>query len=79
MNPDTNINNLPYMVFSVEGMTCNHCKSTVENGVSSIENVELAEADIQNNTLKVFGNNLDPGAIEKTITRLNYIFKGQMK
>ncbi len=79
MNPDTNINNLPYMVFSVEGMTCNHCKSTVENGVSSIENVELAEADIQNNTLKVFGNNLDPGAIEKTITRLNYIFKGQLK
>jgi len=79
MNPDTNINNLPYMVFSVEGMTCNHCKSTVENGVSSIENVDLAEADIQNNTLKVFGNNLDPGAIEKTITRLNYIFKGQVK
>jgi len=79
MNPDSNINNLPYMVFSVEGMTCNHCKSTVENGVSSIENVDLAEADIQNNTLKVFGNNLDPGAIEKTITRLNYIFKGQVK
>lgn len=74
-----NTTELPYVLLSVEGMTCNHCKATVENGISKLKNVELAEADIQNNTLKVFGQNLDLGVIEKAITGLNYVYKGEVK
>ncbi|MDP2721198.1 MAG: permease [Bacteroidales bacterium] len=79
MDQNTDTTSLPYILLSVEGMTCNHCKATVENGISKLTDVEMAQADIENNTLKVFGKNLDLGQLEKTITGLNYIYKGRIK
>lgn len=72
--PQTN-----FIKFSVEGMTCNHCKASVENALNKQEQVVSATADIQNNTVTVYGNQLDIKEIEKTITQLNYIFKGEIK
>ncbi|MFA5417163.1 MAG: permease [Bacteroidales bacterium] len=79
MDQPVDATNQHYILLSVEGMTCNHCKATVENGISKLTDVEMAQADIENNTLKVFGKNLDLGRIEKTITGLNYIYKGRIK
>jgi len=72
--PQTN-----FIKFSVEGMTCNHCKASVENALNKQEQVVSATADIQNNTVTVYGNQLDIKEIEKTITQLNYTFKGEIK
>jgi hypothetical protein len=41
--------------------------------------VAKAEADIEKNTLTVYGNNLDVESIGKTVTKLNYNYKGQIE
>ncbi len=79
MNQSKDASGMPYVVLSVEGMTCNHCKANVENGVSGLKNVAKAEADIEKNTLTVYGNDLDVETIGKTVTKLNYNYKGQIE
>ena len=67
---------IPTMVIGVEGMTCEHCKAKVENGLRSENNIKNAIADTENNTVELYGNNLDPTEIGKKIHELGYIFKG---
>jgi copper chaperone len=40
----------------VEGMTCNHCKTSVEKALKSVPGVENAEVDLQEGKAKVQGN-----------------------
>ena len=40
----------------VEGMTCNHCKTSVEKALKSVAGVENAEVNLQAGTAKVEGN-----------------------
>jgi copper chaperone CopZ len=70
---------IPEMVIGVEGMTCAHCKARVENGLRSQTNVTNAIADIENNTVKLYGDHLDPEKMEKTISELGYVYKGKTR
>lgn len=40
----------------VDGMTCNHCKTSVEKALKSVAGVNNAEVDLQTGTAKVYGN-----------------------
>ncbi len=40
-------------VFSVADMTCGHCKTTVENAVSSLDGVRSAEVNLEAKTVTV--------------------------
>ncbi|WP_144463238.1 copper chaperone CopZ [Siminovitchia fortis] len=40
-------------VLKVEGMTCGHCKQSVEKALTAIKGVEKAEADLDEGTVKV--------------------------
>jgi copper chaperone len=40
----------------VEGMTCNHCKASVEKALRSVPGVENAEVNLQEGKAKVQGN-----------------------
>ena len=42
--------------YSVKGMTCNHCKMSVEKAVKETEGVEFFEVDLKSGTLKIKGN-----------------------
>jgi len=68
----------PAMVINVEGMTCDHCKAKVENGLQNQENISNAIADTDQNTVKIYGSNLDENTLEKVIKELGYIFKGKI-
>ena len=68
---------IPNLVINVEGMTCEHCKAKVENGLQEQENITTAIADIENNTVKIYGNNLNAGHLGKIVTGLGYTFKGK--
>lgn len=46
-------------LYTVEGMTCNHCKSSVEKNVQKLEGVTLVVADPNNNEVLIEGNNLN--------------------
>jgi uncharacterized membrane protein YraQ (UPF0718 family)/copper chaperone CopZ len=65
-------------VFRVEGMTCNHCKATVENGLGNLERVTRVVADPDKSLVNIEAEGLSDEAVRETIEHLGYIFKGRM-
>jgi copper chaperone CopZ len=45
-----------YTTIKVEGMTCNHCKATVERNIEVMDGVKEVEADISDGTVRIRGN-----------------------
>ncbi len=41
------------VVLSVEGMSCNHCKASVEKALKTLEGVEKAQVDLQKAEVEV--------------------------
>jgi uncharacterized membrane protein YraQ (UPF0718 family)/copper chaperone CopZ len=64
-------------VFTVEGMTCNHCKSSVEKNLSKLDKIEFVEVDLANNAVKITGDNIDNTVIENAVNDLGFNYKGQ--
>lgn len=48
------------VVFSVEGMSCNHCKASVEKALKTLEGVENTRIDLEKARVEV---EFDPGKI----------------
>ncbi|VEF48801.1 copper ion binding protein [Bacillus freudenreichii] len=40
-------------IFKVAGMTCGHCKQSVERALTGVEGVDKAEVDLASGTVKV--------------------------
>ena len=70
--------NVPSMVVNVEGMTCEHCKAKVENGLRSESNISNAIANTETNTVSLFGENISSEQIEARIKELGYIYQGEV-
>ena len=51
----------------VDGMTCSHCKESVESAVYSCSGVESASVDLLKGLVLVIGSGLDEGAIKDKI------------
>lgn len=64
-------------VFTVEGMTCNHCKSSVEKNLAKLDKIEFVEVDLANKAVKITGENIDNSVIESAVNDLGYEYKGQ--
>jgi copper chaperone CopZ len=62
-------------VYKVGGMTCNHCKTTVENGLAKVEGLVSVQVDLAKSAVYVEGTP-DDEAIEKTIKELGFEYKG---
>ena len=65
-----------YSYVKVEGMTCNHCKTNVENGLNSLNGIDVESIDLKNSTIKIKGNNIDQKLIKGTVESLGYSYKG---
>mgnify|MGYP002628837575 CR=1 FL=1 len=63
------------LTLNVEGMTCVNCKAKVENEIRKMPDVISVIADIENNSLKVTGNNLSPDLIGNKVEELGYRYK----
>ena len=64
-------------VFTVEGMTCNHCKSSVEKNLAKLDKIEFVEVDLANNAVIIKGDNIDSAIIEEAVKDLGYDYKGE--
>ena len=64
-------------VFMVEGMTCNHCKSSVEKNLSQLDKIDFVEVDLANNAVIVKGDKIDNSIIENTVKDLGFDYKGE--
>jgi hypothetical protein len=62
-------------VIIVQGMTCNHCKSNVENALQSIKGIKKAEADITSGEVMIEGD-VNEKKIKKAIDNIGYEYKG---
>jgi uncharacterized protein len=68
-----------YSTISVEGMTCNHCRATVEKNLSAMEGVEEVSVDLTSGHVKIGGNDLNLDKIADKVIELGYQFKGLVK
>jgi uncharacterized membrane protein YraQ (UPF0718 family)/copper chaperone CopZ len=60
------------MEITVKGMTCNHCKATVERNISAMEGIESAEANLSTEKVLVHGDNIDLEKVREEIESLGY-------
>jgi copper chaperone CopZ len=64
--------------YRVEGMTCDHCKATVENGLKGLQGVTEVLADRNTGVVSVQAESEDEDQIRETVTRLGYTFAGKL-
>jgi copper chaperone CopZ len=64
--------------YSVGGMTCNHCKATVENGLAGLPEVSEVLADPDNSTVTLQAQAIDDSSIRETLEKLGYTFGGRI-
>lgn len=62
----------------VEGMTCNHCKASVENGLKNNPFISEVLADPDMNTVTIRAETLTDSNIRETVEGLGYNFKGRI-
>lgn len=65
-------------VFKVEGMTCSHCKATVERGLGGISQVTEVVADPGRNTVTVEAGTIDEAQVKSTVEELGYVYQGRI-
>lgn len=66
------------MKIGIGGMTCNHCKMTVERYLSGIEGIKHVEANPDLNEVIIDGDDPDLNKIKQTIESIGYEFKGEI-
>lgn len=64
-------------IYNVEGMTCNHCKSSVEKNLMKLEGVISVIADPGQNSVVIEGKTIPEERIAETINELGFVFKGK--
>jgi len=64
--------------YRVEGMTCDHCKATVENGLKGLEGVREVLADRTNNLVSVQADTISEEQIRESIEKLGYRYLGKV-
>ena len=63
----------------VTGMTCRHCKATVENNVGQLDGIEEVEADVEKNRVSISGDHIDLDKVRMKIESLGYNYGGPVE
>lgn len=71
---DTNNHSL----FSVKGMDCNHCKKSVELNLKKLPQIQNVEVDLNTQTVKIEGKNIDADGVKNTVESLGYTYGGKL-
>jgi copper chaperone CopZ len=64
--------------YRVEGMTCDHCKATVEKGLLDIQGVSEVLADRENSQVRIQAESVPEEQIRETIEKLGYGYGGKL-
>lgn len=71
INHKSNTNTMNYKTIKVEGMTCNHCKASVESNLEMLDFVKHATVNLANKTVSLEGD-LKMEEVKNTINSLGY-------
>lgn len=69
---------IPEIKIAVDGMTCQHCKRKVEEGLLNLAEVTNVIANTDTDTVEIYGEDLKLESIQKTVEELGYDFKGKL-
>lgn len=61
----------------VRGMTCNHCKMSVENNLKKIEGVDAISADVDDELVTIKGEGVDLDKIKEVVESIGYKYGGE--
>ena len=64
--------------YRVEGMTCDHCKATVENGLKELQGVSEVLADRSSGQVSIQAESVSESQIRETVEKLGYRFSGKI-
>ncbi|MBO5810774.1 MAG: permease [Bacteroidales bacterium] len=64
------------VIYRIDGMSCNHCKNSVEKAIKALDNVENVEVVLGKKEAIVTGNPNDE-IVKKTVEELGFEFKGR--
>ena len=64
--------------YRVEGMTCDHCKATVENGLKELKGVSEVLADRNTGVVSVQAESDHEEEIKEAVSRLGYTYAGKL-
>ncbi len=64
------------VIYRIEGMSCNHCKNSVEKAIRGLENVENVEVVLGKKEAVVTGKPSDED-VKKAVEELGFEFKGR--
>jgi len=76
-SPETIMDNI--LKIKVNGMTCSHCKQSVENKLSDLPEIESVNANPDKNEVVINGVNPDLNKIRNIISDLGFDYKGEIK
>lgn len=68
----SNNNSMDIRTIKVDGMTCNHCKTNVENNLANLSFIEDAKVNLAEKTVTLKGNNIEVNKVKETINSLGY-------
>jgi len=61
----------------VDGMTCNHCKASVEKNIGAIEGIDEVSVDLATKTVKLKGDTINLDTVKQTIGDIGYEYLGE--
>lgn len=67
-----------YLV-TVLGMSCNHCKNSVEKHIGALNNIDLAEVNLEQKRLHISGKRIKLETIKKELESLGFEYGGEIK
>jgi uncharacterized protein len=62
----------------VRGMTCSHCKMTVETQLKKVDGVEHIIADLDQQMVTITGENVDLGKVKNAVESIGYRYDGKV-
>jgi copper chaperone CopZ len=60
------------ITYTVAGMSCGHCKASVEQELTQVPGVDYANADLETKLVVVRGEGLDDAALRAAIDEAGY-------
>ena len=60
------------LTYTVPGMSCGHCCAAITDEVTTVDNVNSVDVDLESKVVTVRGENLDDSAVRAAIDEAGY-------
>lgn len=76
MSTENPIVTIDKITVTVNGMSCNHCKNSVEKHIGALQNINSAQVNLEQKLLLLEGNSIDIHTIKLELESLGFEFGG---